>query len=154
MRVERQGDMECALVTIAALTELPLDDVRVEARDEARRQRKDFYKHSVLSAVARTIDPSGRLLDVLGFRGWAGDTGSVRRLSSRIRCLPAIGRGAVRFRFRSRSRRDVGHIMPWENGRLFNPETADTLPEGETLAAFRQKARHMMLDYVTVEDRP
>lgn len=146
MVVERQGTGECALSTMAALAGRSLAEVRAVAQQEAARCGRAFYWNRVLVRVAREVGGE-HLAALLGIRAGyeATTTSAVKRLSSRIRRLPATGRGVARFRFRGAR---IGHVCPWQDGLIYDPEA----PEApKTLAEWRAANPGYQLDYATVE---
>ncbi len=148
MVVERQGNMECALCTMGALLDVPLAEVREVAQTVARARRALFYKNRILDEIAQQLDPSGRLRALLGLLPQVRETqtGGVVHLSNRLRKLPARGRGVIRLRFGGN--RDTGHIAPWENGLIYDPDSPE---QGCTLPDWRRANPHARVHYITKE---
>jgi hypothetical protein len=134
MIVERQGAYECALSTMAALLAVPLTAVRATASVAARRAGERIDEHVTLRALANDLDPSGHLLMLCGGFPEHGDTtvrsaststgGTVSYLSRWTRVLPKVGRGTASFHWRETP--ETHHIMPWEDGLLYDPESPET----------------------------
>ena len=152
MRVENQGKSECMLATIAALSDRPLAEVRDYAcklgrvrkwssmfptSARVRASKPTFWR--VVPAVAHLFGgaPLARLIDGRG--NPSGSMGPVRK-------LPAEGRGVVRLSFKQYGNRRPGHIVPWENGRIYDP--ADSPIVGYTLAEYLKRNKELSVDFV------
>lgn len=153
MNVEQQGPNECMLATIAALAGAALDDVREEGNRQAAAYGYEswngmyaatfhgptYWQEVVARVCARFDSTSATGWLVSRPVAWPamsasipeGDT-TIHSLSSRLRSLPATGRGAVRVRYGQRL-----HIMPYENGMLTDPQTLWC----GTLADWRRSSR-------------
>ena len=117
MRVERQGPDECMLATLAALADTTLAHVRALSGVPS-------WADDVIGWPGRYQDATDRLCVALRLPQivLSGPTGSVAPF------LPRTGRGYVHVGRVT----GWGHIMPWEDGRLCDPE--DPLGRWRTLA--------------------
>jgi len=130
MRIELQGPSECALATLAALTDTPLSDVRAVALFHANAFTPDDTTY--LTWEAFHAHPNGMFWRVLGRAVEHFGGAEMRRLwtdnmiaygtdayvlPTPTHSIPAMGRGTITIH---RNDRQVGHIMPWENGRVYD----------------------------------
>jgi hypothetical protein len=116
-----------------------------------------MYKHVTLRALANDLDPSGHLLMLCGgfppsgilatITTSASSGGAVSYLSRRTRVLPKVGRGTASFHWRGTP--EAHHIIPWEDGLLYDPESPET---PRTLAQYRALFG-ATLDRLTLEVR-
>lgn len=127
MKVELQGDGECMLATIAALSNRPLAEVRKVA---CRAAGIEKWREVITpcwtpywAAVTFVAEYFGgkTLLNLVGDWKGVSPPGSVRCLPKSISKLPKHGKGAVVMDMGQEE--DTTHIMPWENGRIYDPET-------------------------------
>jgi hypothetical protein len=141
MKVERQGENECMLATLAALSGQPLAIVRRLALGHAGAdcwarmlRERDRYWTAVDATAAdlrmeRFLDAvKAALREAQSDREARSDALAVLA-GNAPPSLPAVGRGAV-LAVSPRT----GHIMPWQDGLVFDPESEDpsvgiTLPE-------------------------
>lgn len=153
MRVEQQGRNECMLATIAALSDRPLAEVRSYAcglggvrvwsrifntRARTRTGKPTFW--AVINKTATHFGGDPLMKTVYGL-GISGLVGAVHR------DLPATGRGVVRLK--RKSGRGSGHIIPFENGLVYEPASAH--PEvGVTLREYLTFNPRLRLDFVRV----
>ena len=157
MIVERQGQFECALSTMGALMRMPLETIRPHALAAAHSTGEPIYKHATLRVLANRLDPSGYLLMLCGgfhtgrvvtaIASSASSGGTISFLSRWTRVLPKVGRGTASFHWRGTP--SAHHIMPWEDGLLYDPESPET---PWTLAQYRA-LNGAILDRLTLEMR-
>ena len=117
MNVERQGHSECFLVTIAALSDTSLAATRARALELTEKITSEPIPWADLAwrnidawwTVAETLSHEcGLTYDKTAFYVATGGLDST---------LPARGRGTVQVRHDS-----ISHIMPWEDGLVWDPE--------------------------------
>ena len=114
LNVERQGPSECMLATIAALQGRPLAQVRAEACRAARVDKWDDLIYpprteTYWQAIERVAGPD--LYPIVHCRYAATTVPTAGEWA-----IPNSGRGVIVVTFR-----DTSHIMPWENGLIYDP---------------------------------
>ena len=125
MNVERQGHFECFLATIAALSDTSLAATR--ARALALTVEVNGEPIPWADLAWRDIDAWLTVADTLAREcGLSYDkTAFYVATGSLDSTLPTRGRGTVRVKHDS-----VSHIMPWEDGLVWDPENPEI---GQTL---------------------
>lgn len=120
MTVERQGDSECMLATIAAVSMRPLAEVRAIACKHAGvRKWSRASGHKFWDAVDYTARQIGG--DALAALVAPGRDKSLAGASNVE--LPAVGRGIVRFGMKRKPgerTEKAGHICAWQDGMLYD----------------------------------
>lgn len=142
IRVERQGERECLLATLCALTGASLEWARRKAAELGEPEwRKIVERPSDFWVAAELIFPS-RLKMLREVRSWLRIR---KRLPSNeitvagVPILPSRGRGVVVVIFANHVH---GHIAPWENGLVYDPaDPADGEVKGVTLAEFLERLK-------------
>ena len=141
MKVEKQGESECLLATMAALRGVPLESVRKRAiniactdswqtlfknRSENRVVNQVFWGAIKILAKEMNIP-----YDILVNKGASGGTVPTPE-------LPEGKKGAVSFMFKHQDTQILYHICPFENGMVYDPDISiDALREtGMTLNAY------------------
>lgn len=157
--VERQGESECMLATIAALTGRTLAEIRsvacyragVRKWSSMTRGPKRYQYWATVRQMASEY--SADLVAAVAEHGYPVAERGVTESAH----VPAVGRGTVKTQ---RMDRRVAHIMPFENGLIHDPTEADPnkgMTESEWLAAnpdWRIRAVRTLPAYVNPEDSP
>ena len=123
MHVEKQGANECMLATLAALGGVTLDTVRAMVQQYAR---LSWDKIGTADADAERHNLFWRTVTALCLALELPPIPSAPGPPPTGHALPPRGRGYVRV-----STAFEAHIMPWENGLLYDPHHPE---DGVTLA--------------------
>lgn len=140
MKVEHQGHNECMLATLAALAEVPLSEVRELACTVAEKKTWAEFCAAVISQgdvavywqvvnyLIRYYNLPLNLVNLESNNIYMGE-GDFDR-------VPATGRGTILVALGGGSY----HIMPWENGKVYDPNKAPY--DGESLASYIQRQQN------------
>lgn len=150
MKVEIQGEDECALATIAALVDKPLFEIRgifydhLYADEELIKYFKT-WKDIVKSYIA--------FWGITAFICWYVNLHPSVILGCKrfyeINQLPYIGKGAVSLRYKSF---DKGHIAPYENGLIYDSRCKEWAETGVTLEEYLNLNKQAKLNFISIID--
>lgn len=117
IRVERQGESECMLASIAAITGKPLADIRARACEIAKVDEwKDAFDTAGL--FWSSIESLGRELGI----GYMMEATSARTGGiGQSKGIPKKGRGIIII-----TRGKGGHAMPFQAGLIYDPNYPKT----------------------------
>mgnify|MGYP001606345022 CR=1 FL=1 len=117
MRVEKQGEFECMLATIAALADTSLSDVRTRAC-----QLAGIDQWRQIEGTARYWSAVDKLISEYKVLGVPTGQEYPRRYSPPSSDtnwkLPAVGKGSVAFQY---TNTPTTHICPFEDGLVYDP---------------------------------
>lgn len=149
MKVELQGPNECSLATIAALVNEPLGRIRELALAIANQDKKWWQYATTWDNVQNSMVLSfGVLSCICDFVNL--DIGVILG-SPKFRQnkeLPSLGRGAVAIKYKN-TNPPRGHIAPYENGLIYDPQSKVFAINGMSLEMFLKYHKNSELCFIS-----